>query len=71
MSKITMSQLKVELESWSSLKKSINALPEGKMTTFGKYMNDKYDFKNNAILTETDHNTALLLIMRVHVQEIN
>ena len=49
----------------------MDAVPNGKMTTFGKYMNDKYAFKNDTILNEADHNTALLLIMRDHVQEIN
>jgi hypothetical protein len=71
MSKITMSLLKMELDSWLELKKSMDAVPNGKMTTFGKYMNNKYAFKNDDILNEADHNTALLLIMRDHVQEIN
>jgi hypothetical protein len=71
MSKITMPLLKIELDSWLGLKKSMDAVPEGKMTNFGKYMNEKYAFKNEALSNEGDHNTALLLIMRDHVQEIN
>ena len=66
-----MSLLKIELDSWLGLKKSMDAVPNGKMTSFGKYMNDKYAFANKALLNEADHNTALLLIMRDHVQEIN
>ena len=49
----------------------MDAVPDGKMTNFGKYMNQKYVFKNEALSNEGDHNTALLLIMRDHVQEIN
>jgi hypothetical protein len=71
MSKITMSLLKIELDSWLELKKSMNAIPNGKMTPFGKYINNKYAFNDDAVLNEADHNTALLLIMRDHVQEIN
>jgi len=71
MSKITMPLLKIELDSWLELKKSMDATPNGKMTSFGKYMNDRYAFKSDALLNEADHNTALLLIMRDHVQEIN
>jgi hypothetical protein len=71
MSKITMPLLKIELDSWLGLKKSMDAVPNGKMTSFGKYMNDKYAFANDNLLNEADHNTALLLIMRDHVQEIN
>jgi hypothetical protein len=70
MSKITMPLLKLELESWLNLKKSMDALPDGKMTNFGKYMNNKYAFNNETLHKEADHNTALLLIMRDHVQEI-
>lgn len=66
-----MSLLKTELDSWLDLKKSMDAVPDGKMTNFGKYMNQKYVFKNEALSNEGDHNTALLLIMRDHVQEIN
>lgn len=66
-----MPLLKIELDSWLGLKKSMDAVPNGKMTSFGKYMNDKYAFENKALSTEGDHNTALLLIMRDHVQEIN
>lgn len=66
-----MSLLKIELECWLNLKKSMDAIPDGKMTSFGKYMDNKYAFGNKAILTEADHNTALLLIMKDHVQEIN
>ena len=71
MSKITMPLLKIELDSWLGLKKSMDAVPNGKMTNFGKYMDDKYAFNNKALLNEADHNTALLLIMRDHVQEIH
>lgn len=66
-----MPLLKIELDSWLGLKKSMDAVPEGKMTNFGKYMNEKYAFGNEALHNEGDHNTALLLIMRDHVQEIN
>lgn len=66
-----MPLLKIELESWLELKKSMDAVPNGKMTTFGKYMNEKYVFNDKALPNEVDHNIALLLIMRDHVQEIN
>jgi len=66
-----MPLLKIELDSWLGLKKSMDAVPNGKMTSFGKYMNDKYAFGNDNLLNEADHNSALLLIMRDHVQEIN
>jgi len=66
-----MSLLKIELDSWMQLKKSMDAVPDGKMISFGKYINNKYAFNDNAVLNEADHNTALLLIMRDHVQEIN
>jgi hypothetical protein len=71
MSKITMSLLRIELNSWLELKKSMDAIPDGKMTSFGKYMDNKYAFNDNTLHKEADHNTALLLIMRDHVQEIN
>ena len=70
MSKISMPLLKIELDSWLGLKKSMDAVPNSKMPNFGKYMDDKYIFKDDALSNETDHNTALLLIMRDHVQEI-
>lgn len=66
-----MSLLKIELDSWLGLKKSMEIVPDGKMTNFGKYMNNKYAFANDVLHKEADHNTALLLIMRDHVQEIN
>jgi len=66
-----MPLLKRELESWLGLKKSVDAVPNGKMSNFGKYMNDKYAFNDETLSNEADHNTALLLIMRDHVQEIN
>lgn len=66
-----MSLLKIELDSWLNLKKSMDSVPDGKMTNFGKYMNEKYAFDDNNLLNEADHNSALLLIMRDHVQEIN
>lgn len=66
-----MSLLRIELNSWLELKKSMDAIPDGKMTSFGKYMDNKYAFNDNALHKEADHNTALLLIMRDHVQEIN
>lgn len=67
-----MSLLKLELTSWIELKKSMDInVPKGKISNFGKYMNDKYNFKNDSVFNEADHNIALLLIMRDHVQEIN
>lgn len=66
-----MSLLKIELNSWLELKKSMDAIPNGKMTSFGKYINNKYAFNDNTLHKEADHNTALLLIMRDHVQEIH
>ncbi len=66
-----MSLLRIELNSWLELKKSMDAIPDGKMTSFGKYMDNKYAFNDNTLHKEADHNTALLLIMRDHVQEIN
>lgn len=65
-----MPLLKIELDSWLGLKKSMDGIPDGKMTNFGKYMNNKYAFNNDTLHNEPDHNTALLLIMRDHVQEI-
>jgi len=70
MSKISMPLLKIELDSWLGLKKSMDAVPNSKMSNFGKYMNDKYIFQDDTLSNEKDHNTALLLIMRDHVQEI-
>ncbi len=66
-----MPLLRIELDSWLELKKSMDSIPNGKMTDFGKYMNEKYVFNDKALLNEADHNSALLLIMRDHVQEIN
>lgn len=67
-----MPLLKIELDSWIKMKNSMEInVPKGKVMGFGKYMNQKYSFKNDTILNEADHNTALLLIMRDHVQEIN
>ena len=71
MSKITMDLLKNELDTWVQMKKSMaDNVPKGKIIDFGKYMNDKYSFKDAALNKEADQNTALLLIMRDHVQEI-
>jgi len=66
-----MHLLKTELKSWLILKQSIEATPNGKIPSFGKYMNEKYAFKNDTLSNEADHNVALLSIMRDHVQEIN
>jgi len=71
MSKISMHLLKTELKTWLILKQSIEAVPNGKIPSFGKYMNEKYAFKNDNLSNERDHNVALLSIMRDHVQEIN
>jgi hypothetical protein len=70
MSKISMPLLKIESDNWLGLKKSTDSVPNAKIPDFGKYMNDKYAFLNEALSNETDHNIALLLIMRDHVQEI-
>ncbi len=48
----------------------VDNVPKGNIANFGKYMNNKYSFKNNALSDEEDHNVAMLLIMRDHVQEI-
>ncbi len=66
-----MHLLKTELKTWLILKQSIEAVPNGKIPSFGKYMNEKYAFKNDNLSNEADHNVALLSIMRDHVQEIN
>ena len=63
--------LKTELKSWLILKQSIEVVPNGKIPGFGKYMNEKYAFKNDNLSNEEDHNKALLSIMRDHVQEIH
>jgi hypothetical protein len=70
MSKITMSIVRMELESWLKLKKSIDATPDAKITNFGKYMNEKYNFLNETLSNEANYSIALLLIVRNHVQEI-
>ena len=67
-----MSLLQSELSSWIEMKNSMEInVPKGIVMNFGKYMNQKYSFRNDDLLNEADHNTALLLIMRDHVQEIN
>lgn len=71
MSKITIALLKTELNSWLALKKSSEINQEENIQNFGKYMNNKYSFNNKTLSNEKDHNTALLLIMKDHVQEIN
>lgn len=66
-----MSLLQSELTSWIEMKNSMEInVPKGKVMGFGKYMNQKYSFRNDNLLNEADHNSALLLIMRDHVQEI-
>ena len=66
-----MDLLKNELDTWVQMKKSMaDNVPKGKIIDFGKYMNNKYLFDNKTLANEADHNVALLLIMRDHVQEI-
>lgn len=66
-----MDLLKNELNTWVQMKKSmIDNVPKGNIANFGKYMNNKYSFKNNTLSDEEDPNVAMLLIMRDHVQEI-
>jgi len=71
MSKITISLLQSELSSWIDMKNSMEInVPKGKVMSFGTFMNQKYSFRDDNLLNEADHNSALLLIMRDHVQEI-
>jgi len=71
MSKITMDLLKNELNTWVQMKKSMaDNVPKGNIVNFGKYINSKYSFNSKALSDEEDHNVAVLLIMRDHVQEI-
>ena len=66
-----MDLLKNELDTWVQMKKSMaDNVPKGKIIDFGKYMNSKYSFDSKTLANEADHNSALLLIMRDHVQEI-
>lgn len=66
-----MSLLQSELTSWIELKKNMETnVPKGKVYNFGAYMNKRYAFRDDNLLNEADHNAALLLIMRDHVQEI-
>lgn len=68
MAKISMQLLNSELNSWSEIDKSLKKV-KGKSIPFGKYMQDKYAFREKDLENEPDTNMAMLIIMKNHVEE--
>ena len=69
MAKISMELLHSEQKSWSDIDVSLKKAG-GKNISFGKYMQDKYAFKEKNLENEPDNNRAMLIILKNHVEEI-
>ena len=69
MAKISMELLRSEQTSWKFMD---NALKDanGKSIHFGKYMNDKYKMNDDDLGNEPNESTAMLILLKSHVQEI-
>tara|TARA_R110000796_G_scaffold134646_1_gene250427 strand:+ start:1361 stop:1576 length:216 start_codon:yes stop_codon:yes gene_type:complete len=68
MAKISMELLQRDYNSYLKLKNSIDKA-NGKMNHFGKNMNIKYNFNDDILANELNHNIALLIIMKNHLEE--
>ena len=68
MAKISMELLTREYKNYLKVKHSIDKTPNGKMTYSGKEMNRRYLFEDDVLDDETDHNRALMIIMRDHIE---
>ena len=64
-----MELLHSEQKSWSDIDVSLKKAG-GKNISFGKYMQDKYAFKEKDLENEPDTNRAMLIILKNHVEEI-
>jgi hypothetical protein len=64
-----MELLNSEHKSWLELDKSITKA-KGVNIPFGKYMQDKYVFKDKDLTDEHDTNMAMLIIIKNHVEGI-
>ena len=69
MAKISMELLHKEQKSWGEMDESLKKAG-GKNTPFGKYMQDKYAFREKDLENEPDTNSAMLIILKNHVEEI-
>jgi hypothetical protein len=67
MAKISMELLTREYKDYLKIKKSIDRTPNGKMNYFGKNINIKYHFNDDVLAEEEDHNQALLIIIKKHL----
>jgi hypothetical protein len=69
MAKISMELLHTERNLWGEMDESLKKAG-GKKTPFGKYMQDKYAFREKDLENEPDTNRAMLIILKNHVEEI-
>jgi hypothetical protein len=69
MTKLNRETIRIEMEKWVLLKKSIDKTPNGKIQDFGKQMNTKYNLGDKQLEEEKDHNMSLLLLISKHVQK--
>ena len=67
MAKISMELLTREYKDYLKIKKSIDKTPNAKMNYFGKNINIKYHFNDDVLAEEEDHNQALLIIIKKHL----
>ena len=68
MAKISMELLHSEQKSWGEI--NVSFKKARKNISFGKYMQDKYAFREKDLENEPDTNRAMLIILKNHVEEI-
>ena len=66
MAKISKSLLRKEINSWMKPQKMIKR----KKSTFGSYMNEKYNFQNTDLESDVSKFTASKIILNKHVKEL-
>jgi len=68
MPKISMQLMQAEQKTWRDMNEALERA-QGNGIPFGKYMNDKYMFKNDKLAEEKSTSLATLIILKEHVQE--
>ena len=68
MAKLSIELLQSEQKTYAELKQSI-IHSGGKITPFGKYMNDRYHLNDPVLEKEKEESMAFLILLKDHVKE--
>lgn len=63
-----MQLMQAEQKTWRDMNEALERA-QGNGIPFGKYMNDKYMFKNDELAKEENTSLATLIILKEHVKE--